>query len=198
MKITRKNLNRLIENFLLEADDSYDRAKAQHDIDYGDTRDRKLAFGPNPENRSTPIGDDEITRINLDHDPAGPTPSQAKHGQDYYQFYKDVDKDFDSVHSDKTQSFGSYIDDFDDEDTDEITLPGSDYGELGKTDPSISFDDETAIDPGDTIHSINPDDDFDLSLSDIEPEDYGTFEDDDFDDEDSSFLSKIKKFLLRK
>ena len=87
MRLTKRQLKKLIENALYEADktdpsigqevdldkttpgdsyvdqqmtlrgiqpqqipdDSYDRAKAQHDIDYGDERNRKLFFGPSPE-----------------------------------------------------------------------------------------------------------------------------------------------------
>ena len=157
-------------------DDAYDRAKAQHDIDYGDTRNRKIAFGPSPEGRSEPITDDDITYADLDHDPDGPTINQAKHGQDYYSLYKDVDRNFDSVYSDKTQTYGTYGDDefSEDEDTEE----SGDYGSYGKTELDLDFDDDTLEAPEPTIHSKNPDDDIDLSLSDIEPEDLGAFDDD--------------------
>ena len=174
-------------------DDAYDRAKAQDDIDYGDTRNRKLFFGPRPEGRSEPITDDDLTMVDLDFNPAGPTKNQARLGQEYYSQLKDMDQYFDSVDSDRTQSYGSYDPDKDteDEDTEESTMPASQYGEQGKTVPSLAFDDDdTEEDPGDTIHSINPDDDFDLSLSDIEPEDFGTFEDDDSEYTDGEFADQ--------
>lgn len=225
MRIKRRDLNILIENMLKEdktdpgidqevdlektthgasyvdqqmqlrgvksqkkADDAYDRAKAQHDIDFGSERNRRIAFGPRPEGRSEPITDDDMTYADLDFDHTDPSPNQIRHGQEYHQFYKDVDKSFDSVHSDKTQS---YIDD-DDDDTEEV----GDYGALGKTQPAISFDDKTIIDPGKTIFSTNPDDDLDLSLSDIELDDDDTFEDDSEEDsEEEGMIAKIRKFL---
>ena len=219
MRLTKRQLKRLIENVLNEADktdpgvgqeidqdktesgesyvdqqmsirgiqpqpkpdDSYDRAKAQHDIDHGDTRNRKIAFGPRPEGRSEPITDDDMTYADLDFDPDGPTENQAMHGQEYYSQYKDVDKNFDSVYSDKTQSYGSYEDDefSEDEDTEE----SGDYGSYGKTELDLDFDDDTLEAPEPTIYSKNPDDDLDLSLSDIEVPDFGTFE----SDEDSEY-----------
>ena len=235
MKIKKVNLQRLIENFLNEegtdpgdgqevdkdktelgkdyvdqqmmmrgvqpqpsADDEVDRALAQHDIDFGSDRNIKIAFGPSPEGRdleADPITDDEITRHGYEIE--DPTPNQIRHGQDYHRLYKGIgDEDnMPSVYDTKTQSF-----DFDDEDTEE-----DDYGRLGMTDPAVYDDDEDTIEAGITL-SADRDDDFDLSISDIDKfagvEDFGTFEDDeDTDDEDSEdekprgIFSRIKDFF---
>jgi hypothetical protein len=80
-----------------------------------------------------------------------------------------------SVHDTKTQSY--VLDDVTEEDPE-------------KTDPGIKFDDDTVTDPGFTLHSINPEDD--IHLPEPEPEDFGTFEDDDTDEEEIGLLQRIK------
>ena len=115
------------------------------------------------------------------------TENQVMHGRRYYEEYKDMDQDFDSVYSDKTQSYGTYGDD--DFSEDEDTEESGDYGSYGKTELDIDDDEDsdTVEDLEYTVHSTDPEDDLDLSLSDIEPPDFGTFEDDDSEYTDGEF-----------
>lgn len=235
MKIKRKDLNRLIESFLKEAGtdpkgfrkdlggekteprinpDNPDEMQAaldaaeesnisdlhigQFGAQRGDPGRRKISFGPSAEFNPNPAADD-ITTIPVGY-PDDPTPNQARHGQEYMQNYHGVGKEDNmySIHDTRTQSFQ-----FDDSDEDTVE---DDYGALGKTDPSISYDDHTP-EVGitlkhDRFEGDDPDD-FDLSISDID-RDYGTFEDDDDEDtdddtdDDEGFLAKIRKFLSGK
>lgn len=241
MKIKKRDLQKLIENFIKESgtdpgdgksadkdktsagdtyidqqmimrgaqpqkniDDEADKILAQHDIDFGSDRNIKIAFGPSPEGRdlsSEPITDDEISRYSFE--PEDPTPNQIKHGQEYYELYKDVGKEdnIPSVYDTQTQSYR-----FDDEDTDEDTEE-DDYGMLGKTDPAFYDDDDDTVEAGITLSS-DRDDDFDLSISDIDKfadvediDDFDSDEDTDDDDEKEGILSKIssiRKYLFGK
>jgi hypothetical protein len=141
----------------------------------GDVGRRSLSFGPSAQANPNPTQED-ITSYQIGY-PEDPTTRQAQHGQEYMRQYHDLGKEdnMPSVHDTKTQSF--VLDDVTEEDPE-------------KTDPGIKFDDDTVTDPGFTLHSINPEDD--IHLPEPEPEDFGTFEDDDTDEEEIGLLQRIK------
>ena len=152
----------------------------------GDPGRRTISFGPSAESNPKPSVSD-ITTVPVGY-PDDPTPRQAKYGQDYMRQYSglgDEDNIY-SVDDTKTQSF--LFDD--DDDTEE-----NDFGSLGKTDPSFDYDDDYTPEAGITL-SANRDDDFDLSISDID-RDFGTIEDDDSEEmpKKKSFISRLRDFF---
>lgn len=196
MKITKRELNRLIENFLYEAG----------------TGDMKGSSDPSRYNRDPDADDFELTDDMLD-------PDQSAHEEyvravDAYRhpnkpvgnfphLFKDKTphmpskKEIEHVRRYQSTEIGGAMPSVDDHEVtvanfgeDEVTEEspfGTQYS-MDNTDPQYHFPEKTLTDPGHTAHS---DDDFYL-------EDEDTDEDTDEESEEEGILAKFRKFLSGK